>query len=113
MNINIFFQPAIKFLVCVYITILIDTVSGVVKAILLKKFSSFKFRKGIIKIIEYTSAILLVFMIAFLTQQIKLANSICIIIMIIEGTSIIENITNSNLKEKLKDFLGGLKNVTK
>ena len=59
----LFFKPIIKFLVCVYITILIDMLSGVLRALVLKKFSSYKFRKGIVKFIEYTSAILLAFVI--------------------------------------------------
>lgn len=113
MELTQFFKPVIKFLMSAFITIAIDMISGVTRALILKKFSSFKFRKGIVKFIEYTSAILLAFVFSYITGIIDISKAVCIVIIVIESTSIIENVSNSDLKEKLKNALGVVKNVTK
>lgn len=113
MTVYEFFKPILKYVIALFIVILVDFLTGVSGALVLKKFKSSKFRSGIDKYIKYSGALILTLVIAFLTNQIIIVKAICILIITIEGSSIVENIGNKELKEKIKIILGDFKNVTK
>lgn len=83
-----------RFLMIVFVAVILDFITGITKAIYQKNIQSEKLRKTIPKIIGYCAVILIavclqiVFNIDFITKI------ICLFIIVIEFISVIENINN-------------------
>ena len=98
-----------KAILVLSIFILLDIITGVLKAANNKELVSSKFRTGIIKKFFEVILILVGFCLDYLTEMLYIGNSVTVFFVAMEGYSILENTSEFvELPKLLKDILEGL-----
>ena len=95
-----------KYLIVLLVFIVLDMVSGVIKAILDKELKSSEFRNGLLKKCLELIIVVLAYCLAWCcgVEELGLGTTICLVMM--EGYSILENIsTYVPIPSTLKEFI--------
>lgn len=99
-----------KFLIGVMVSYLADFITGFSKAWSNKNIQSNKLRDGVVKFIQYIAFISIGIMFDFLFGNKGITIGFCITVICIEIRSLIENLTELQLKEALTKLLNNFNN---